>query len=115
MKLKVIFCGVLALFLSACTSVKVWPFEGSSTAQARTPENSTAYECSGGKRFYLRLLDNGVAAWVIYPDREVSLAKMTGTGTRYGNGVALLDMSGAEVTLADGTAVSYTGCKVAGK
>jgi membrane-bound inhibitor of C-type lysozyme len=108
--------AVLALMLSACGGVKVWPFDGgSSAAQTRTPENSTAYQCSGGKQFFVRLVDNGAAVWLIYPDREVSLAKMTGAGTRYTNGVALLDMSGAEVTLADGTAVSYTGCKVVGK
>lgn len=107
---------VLALTLSACGGVRVWPFDGkSSTPEVRTPENSTAYQCNGGKRFYVRLIDNGAAAWVIYPDREVSLPKMSGAGTRYSNGVALLDMSGAEVTLADGTAISYTGCKVAGK
>jgi membrane-bound inhibitor of C-type lysozyme len=105
----------MVLSLSACGGVKVWPFGGggSGAAQARTPENATTYECNGGKRFYVRFMDNGASAWLIYPDREVSLAKMTGTGTRYTNGVALLDMSSAEVTLADGTAVSYTACKVA--
>lgn len=105
---------VAALFFSACSSVELWPFNGKNgSPEVRTPENSTAYQCNGGKRFFVRLIDNGAAAWLIYPDREVSLAKMSGAGTRYSNGMALLDMSGVEVTLADGTAISYTGCKVA--
>ena len=103
----------LALTLSACGGVQVWPFDSkSSSAEVRTPENSTAYQCNGGKRFFVRLIENGAAAWVIYPDREVSLPKVSGAGTRYSNGVALLDMSSAEVTLTDGTAITYTACKV---
>ena len=106
--------GLPLLMLSACSSVsvdKLWPFDGkSSPAQARTPANSTEYQCDAGKHFYVRYLDNGATAWLIYPDREVSLAKAS-SGTRYTNGVAVLELNGNEAKLNDGTTIAYTGCK----
>lgn len=79
------------------------------------PPNSTEYQCNGGKRFYVRYLDNGAAAWLIYPDREVRLDKVNSTaGARYSNGIAMLEINGNEATLADGPAIAYTGCKSAG-
>lgn len=106
------------LFLAGCSSVsvdKLWPFDGKSgAAQSRAPANSTEYQCNGGKHFYVRLMDNGATAWLIYPDREVSLAKAT-TGSRYSNGVAVLEINGNESMLTDGTAIAYTGCKAVGK
>ena len=106
------------LLMAGCSSVsvdKLWPFDGkSSPAQARTPANATEYQCNGGKHFYVRTMDNGATAWLIYPDREVSLAKAA-TGSRYSNGVAVLEINGNESTLTDGTSVAYTGCKMAGK
>lgn len=107
----------LSLLLSGCGSVKVnlWPFGGEG-AQDRPikPTNSTEYQCNGGKRFYVRYLDNGAAAWLIYPDREVRLDKVSATsGTRYSNGIAMLEINGNETMLSDGPAISYTGCKAA--
>lgn len=108
----------LSLLLSGCGSVNVnlWPFGGEG-AQERpmTPPNSTEFQCNGGKRFYVRYLDNGAAAWLIYPDREVRLDKVNSTaGVRYSNGIAMLEINGNEATLTDGPAISYTGCKAAG-
>lgn len=109
---------LLALGLAGCSEVKIWPFDGAKAApQSRALANATEYQCEGSKRFYVRMVDNGAAAWLIYPDHEVSLAKASATsGTRYSNGVAVLELNGGEATLKDGT-VSYTGCKmpVAGK
>ena len=106
------------LLLAGCSSVsvdKLWPFDGkSSTAQARTPANATEYQCVNGKHFYVRFLDNGATAWLIYPDREISLTKATG-GARYSNGVAVLEINGNETTLTDGPTIAYTGCKTAEK
>lgn len=106
----------LAALLAGCSTVsnlKVWPFDnGSQTSTAaRGPANATEYQCEGGKRFYVRTLDNGNAVWLIYPDREVSLGK---SGTRYTNGVAVFEISGGEATLVDGT-VKYSGCKTPAK
>ena len=74
------------------------------------PPNATEYQCDGGKRFYLRFLDNGATAWLIFPDREVGLPK-TAKGTDYSNGVAVLEINGNEARLTDGN-ISYSGCKV---
>jgi membrane-bound inhibitor of C-type lysozyme len=101
----------LVLLLSGCGGAKLWPFGGEGEArQSKVPANATAYQCDGGKRFYVRYLDNGATAWLIYPDREVSLAKTPG-GTSYSNGVAVLEINGSEAKLTDGT-ISYSGCKV---
>ena len=92
----------------------LWPFGAEKTVErSRTPANSTAYLCDKNKRLYVRLLDNGAAAWVILPEREFRMDKTTGgEGTRYGSGKAVLDLQGEEATLSDGAALSYTGCKV---
>lgn len=106
------------LTLSACSSVSVnlWPF-GSDKEQdpSRTPAGATAYQCEGGKRLFVRYLDNGAAAWVILPEREFRLNKTaSGSGTRYSNGSATLDIKDGGATLADGAAVTYAGCKASG-
>lgn len=105
------------LLVSGCSSnLKVWPFNDSpaTSSAPRGPANSTEYQCNAGKRFYIRAIDNGNAVWLIYPDREVVLHKSTsGSATRYGNGVATLEISGSEASLTDGPAINYTGCKTA--
>lgn len=107
----------LPLLLSGCGSVNVnlWPFGGGG-AQDRPikPANSTEYQCNNGKRFYVRNLDNGAAVWLIYPDRQVRLDKVSSAdGARYSNGIAMLEINGNEATLADGPSIAYTGCKAA--
>src|SRR3972149_5004100 len=102
------------LLPAGCSSIDNYnPFGESKPAEARKPENSTEYQCDNGKHFYVRMLDKGNAAWLIYPDREVNLDKIAGgAGTRYSNGIAVLDINGAEATLNDGPKIAYTGCKV---
>ena len=100
---------LLALLLPACGSVgKMWPFGEDKSAGNRS--NATAYQCDGGKRFQLRLVDNGAAAWLILPDREVLLDKTAGAN-RYSNGIAVLDLEGSEAKLKDGDKPTYSGCK----
>lgn len=121
MKKRFIRCALPALLgltplLAGCGSVNLWPF-GSEGAQerSRAPANATAYECEGGKRFYVRYLEGGGSAWVIFPEREFRLDKVAApTGIRYSNGSATLDVNGSEAALADGPAVSFTACKSAG-
>jgi len=107
----------LSFLLSGCGGVNLWPFSGEKNQdRLQTPSNATEYQCTGGKRFYLRYLDNGDAAWIIFPEREFRLDKVTSaTGTRYSNGIAILDINGNEATLADGPAISFAGCKTVGK
>ncbi|MDD5177263.1 MAG: hypothetical protein PHQ05_12665 [Sterolibacterium sp.] len=59
--------------------------------------------------------DSPRAAWIIYPEREFRLDKIaTASGTHCGNGIAVLNVSGNEATLEDGSAIPYAGCKKAG-
>ena len=103
--------AALALSLAACGSFSVWPFGGGEKFQDRSqaPANATAYQCAGGKKFYVRKLEDG-AVWLILPEREVRLNK-TGEG-RFANGAAALELSGGAATLADGPA-TLKDCKAA--
>lgn len=106
-----------SLFAAGCGGVSLpstlWPFgEGKNLEVSRVPANSATYQCAGGKRFYLRLLDNGAAAWVILPEREFRLDRVAGDATRFGNGKAELTLNAEEASLVDGPTVSYTGCRI---
>ncbi len=107
-----------SLLLGACgsMSVNLWPFGGTTEQDlSRPPPGATAYQCEGGKRLYVRYLDNGAAAWVILPEREFRLNKAASdSGARYSNGNATLDVKDGGATLADGAAVTYAGCKTSG-
>lgn len=104
------------LLLGACSSVSVdlWPFGGGKELDlSRAPAGATAYACEGGRRLFVRYLDNGAAAWVILPEREFRLNKVTpGGGPRYSNGSATLDVKDNEATLFDGAKPTHAGCKI---
>jgi membrane-bound inhibitor of C-type lysozyme len=104
-----------SLLLGACSSINLdlLPFGGGKEQDlSRTPPGATAYTCEGGKRLFVRYLDNGAAAWVILPEREFRLNKASsGAGTRYSNGSATLDIKDSEVTLFDGAKLTHAGCK----
>ena len=114
----VLLLTAMGICLSACSSMsvdKVWPFgDKSAPNQPKRLANATEYQCDGGKRFHVRYEDNGNTAWLIYPDREVALAKEA-SATRYTNGIAMLEINGADASLKDGPTVAYSGCKSAGK
>ena len=108
----------LSLLLPGCGGVSLWPFGGEKNEErSRTPADATEYQCTGGKRLYVRYLDNGGAAWIIFPEREFRLNKVTSSaaGTRYSNGIAALEVNGNEATLTDGSATAFSGCKAAAK
>ena len=108
---------VVSLLLPGCGGVKLWPF-GSDTVEerSRTPANATEYQCTGGKRFFVRMLEGGAAVWLILPEREVRLNKLAAdSGSRYGNGIAVLDLNGGEASLTDGSTISWSGCKAANR
>ena len=102
----------LAIALSACSSVNLWPFGSSDTpVLSRTPAGATEYFCNNDRRFYARFLDNGASVWVILPDREFRLDKADTAG-RYTNRVAIMETNEAgEVSLREGTTLAFTGCK----
>lgn len=103
---------LIAAVLSACGSISLYnPFGADNKEPSRTPKDATAYVCDGNKSFYVRMLNNGNDAWLIYPDHEVNLAKSSeGTG-RYTSGVITLVIDGDATRLNDGEKIAYTGCK----
>lgn len=102
----------IALLLSGCGGVKLWPFGNEAPQErSRTPVNASEYQCAGGKRFYVRTLEGGAAVWLILPEREFRLEKLASGGApRYGNGIAVLELNGSDATLKDGAA-AFAGCK----
>lgn len=101
----------LTIMLSACSSVGLSnPFGSSAKSGVGVPENATAYVCEGNKRFYVRMLNNGNDAWLIYPDHEVNLSKSS-ENNRYTSGVISLVINADATTLNDGEKIAYTGCK----
>jgi membrane-bound inhibitor of C-type lysozyme len=105
--------AIATLLLAACGGIdKYNPFSESKPVPAYKPENATEYQCANNKRFYVRKQDKSDAIWLIYPNREVNLDKVAGgSGTRYSNGIAILDINGTDATLNDGPTVAYTDCK----
>lgn len=107
---------MLSMLLAGCGGMSVsslWPFDGDAQELSRTPVNAITYHCDGGKRFYVRYVDNGAYAWVILPEREFRLNKSdSAAGARYTNGKTTLDRNGDEVKLSDGPTANYTDCRI---
>jgi membrane-bound inhibitor of C-type lysozyme len=103
----------LSLLAAGCSSIDVWPFgNGEARERSLTPANATEYRCQGGKRFYVRELEQGQSVWVILPEREFRLDKAAATaGRRYANGSVTLDLDAGGATLTEGGSVLYGACK----
>lgn len=112
LKFKPLFfaLGFIAL-LPSCSSINLNPFATSTNEQTLTPPNSTEYICDGNKSFYVRMLNNGNDAWLIYPDHEVNLAKSAAVSNRFTSGAIELEINGDATTLNDGDKIAYTACK----
>ena len=106
----IIVASLIALQPS-CSSFNLNPFSASGQEQSRGPQNAIAYQCDEGKQFYVRMLNNGNDAWLIYPDHEVNLAKSTDNSNRFTSGNITLLINGDATTLNDGEKIAYTGCK----
>jgi membrane-bound inhibitor of C-type lysozyme len=102
-----------AVSLAGCSSW--WPWGGSSGEVPRVPPGATAYKCDENKELYVRYIDGGKSAMVIYPEREFRLdSAETGSGVRYTNGHTTLRTKGSEATLEEGNTVVYSNCKSSG-
>ena len=105
--------GVLVLLLNACSMGNLMDgdiFNRKTRELPRTPAGSVAYLCDNNAQFYVRLLNNGNDAWIIYPDHEVNLPKQA--DGRYTNGTAVFTPTTGDATLTDGEKVNYSACKV---
>jgi membrane-bound inhibitor of C-type lysozyme len=117
-KLMGVACTGIALLLAGCGDMslkKYNPFgDGNAPERSRVPPNATEYQCAGGKRLYIRMLDGGEAVWLILAERELRLERI-GSSQRYSKGNTVLSLNGNEAGFADGTATPpYTGCKTGG-
>jgi membrane-bound inhibitor of C-type lysozyme len=103
---------VAALSLSACSMFKPFKIFNTETQErSRNPENATEYVCENNKHFFVRMLNKGSDAWLIFPDHEVNLAQSTTEKNRYVSGAITLVLNGEQTTLTDGDVLAYTGCK----
>ncbi len=111
--LKMSLLGIFtALLLNACSTSRFLSgdiFNGKARELPRTPVGSVAYLCDSNAQFYVRMLNNGNDAWIIYPDHEVDLPKQA--DGRFTNGTAVFTPSADSATLTDGEKVNYTSCK----
>ena len=115
MRPKTLACATVLLAISGCGGVSLWPFGGEKSQEvSRKPSGATEYRCNNDRQFYVRFLDNGASAWVIFPEREFRLDKVDSSGTRYSNGVAMLEINEGLISLRDGSAAAFTGCKAGG-
>lgn len=107
----------ILFLLTGCSSVNLWPFGSERNPdQALVPANATEFQCAGGRRFYVRYLDDGGAAWIIFPDREFRLDKVaSGDGNRYSNGIDTLEVHDNGTTLTETSGASFSGCKAGTK
>lgn len=103
--------STILILLTSCGSMpKLNPFAKAGNENPLAPKNATLYVCDNNKSFYVRMLNNGNDAWLIYPDHEVNLPK-AGSDNRYTSGLITLVINGAETTLNDGEKIAYTNCK----
>lgn len=107
-------CSTVSNLTDKVSDVHLWPF-GDSKSKDRVykPENASEYQCAASKKFFIRMQDNGDSVWLILPDREVALAKVSkDSAKRYSNGITTLTLAD-ESTLEINPTTSYTACKLA--
>lgn len=102
----------LVTLLAACGSMSLSnPFGAKDKELSRVPANATEYRCEDNQYFYVRMLNSGADAWLIYPDHEVNLTRSAGSTTRYTSGIITLDLNAENTTLNDGEKIAYVACK----
>jgi len=112
---SLILAPILIVSLAGCSSWSWWPWGGSDGEVPRVPPGATAYKCDGGKELFVRYMNGGKSAMVIYPEREFRLdAEETGSGARYSNGHTTLRTQGSEASLEEGANIVYANCKSGG-
>ncbi len=109
---QVALATLLSLLLASCRSIGLTnPFGSKDKSISPVPEDAIEYICDANKHFYVRMLNNGADAWLIYPDHEVNLMKAAGSNTRYTSGIITLELNAQNTTLNDGDKVAYVACK----
>ena len=108
---SLILISFISIGLQGCGSIDTLnPFDNSVKERSKNPENATQYICDDNKQFFVRMLNNGNNAWLIYPDHEVNLNKVEGSNT-YKAAAITLEVNGDQSALTDGDKVAYSNCK----
>ena len=101
---------------SSSTSWMPWTKEERPTGAKYTPEGAKGYGCAEGKRLLVRFDSDGKSAWVIYPDREMRLDRVSSaSGEEFSRAGTTLSTKDGETTLIEGSAVQFANCKPEGK
>ncbi|MCC6609924.1 MAG: hypothetical protein IT515_09670 [Burkholderiales bacterium] len=112
MRLRVVPAVVsLALLTAGCSSW--WPWGGGSGDVPRVPPGATAYKCDAGKELFVRYLNGGKSAMIVFPEREFRLDRTGDAGSPYANGQTTLTVGAGTATLQEGGTVTHANCKIA--
>jgi hypothetical protein len=100
-----------ALLCCGC-GARPWPFGGEASERAAATFDAIEYRCTTGRGFYLRVLENGAAVWLILPEREIRLERTgAGPGTRYAWRQTRLEIEGEAAVLFEGPTLLAGGCQ----
>ena len=105
--------AIVAALLAGCSSSWLpWVKEERPTGAKWTPAGAKGYACEGGKRLLVRFESDGKSVWVIYPDRQLRLDRVTSaSGEEWSRAGTTLSVKDGAATLIEGTAVQVTNCK----
>ncbi|MFA6041592.1 MAG: hypothetical protein WC733_08820 [Methylophilus sp.] len=103
--------ALLSVTLLGCSTVNnLNPFDNGVKELAKTPANATQYICDGNKQFFVRMLNNGNDAWLMYPDREINLTRVADSNT-YKAAAISLEINADQVLLSEGDNPNKLSCK----
>ena len=105
--------ALLGSFMLAACGGSWWPFGSTGVDEsARVPAGATEYSCAANKRLLVRYTPDGKSAWVIYPDREFRLDRVSAaSGERFTNGVSTLTTQGEDAQLEESGTRLFADCK----
>jgi len=98
--------------LAGCGGGGWMPWSRSSGEAPRLPPGAKGYACEGGKRLIIRIDADTKSAWVIQPDREFRLNRVTSdSGEQYSNGRTTLTVREGETALQESGQLQFANCK----
>jgi hypothetical protein len=103
--------ALLSISLLGCSTVNdLNPFDNGVKERSTTPANATQYICDGNKQFFVRMLNNGNDAWLMYPDREINLTRVADSNT-YKAAAISLEINTDQALLSEGDSDNKLSCK----
>ena len=109
---KTLSVFVAAALLAGC-SADAWTPWSKSTGPSGpyTPPGATAYACESGQRLLVRFESDAKAAWVIYPDRQLRLDRVTSASAQeFSRAGTTLTVKEGDTMLVEAGAVQFSGC-----